>query len=801
MGPMLLAICTVFLVLAVIAIRIGVAIGSRKKRSSEPTQTETMRTAPSPQNGPRAVVSPRPAAPTTAFAKSQQTTVRGIGISLSFGHEERAVPQPHRGAVKLIWYAPGESLIHAGLVIDAGMLYLSACSLTWPGEPSAIITSLSVAATAAHPLQDFGYYPAYERVTPEQRRSYLEWLAAGRQDSDPSQRSLGHVFMFFYGLERRILLEHDRDPRLLEEVIRLLQHYGAAHKSRSLRTYFFQLLHFAGWQLGADAYRELWPRLLELDDDRPDEDGLRFVLANLHQRGESLDWTVAYRLALSSHESRRSTVVARAQEKFFALFQKRFQEQFADALIPEAAKQQTLVQYRPASSALAQMRYEARNGEALELRLPNVTGLHRQFKALPAIWNSCVDDLSGYSRALFSNKQGYAAALARWQSLPAELKRIDEHPLKAGLDELVANSPREGDYIFVPAAGLAALAEVPERAKLTIAHSRQLSEMVNGLGWQLAPSPDVTGVPLAWNQELALYRVASGEEAPQNLAGVTRLLYLAVTLAAADGAIEPEELDSFYQLVRGQIAREEDWIPLRATEASLRRDSNVALRSLPQMAKLIPMESRDFVVRTMAHIAAADGEVSLDEFKILRRMARAFGLDANAVEKLLREDEAFREITISGPERSGGRGEAIPDRPSSKAAAFTLDEARIKALTHETQEVISLLSVVMADPEEAPCPPPTAPKPMLADAAPATWLSGLDVRYHAAVVALVRLDEITTNDFDCLASDNHLMPADLFNAVNTWSDETLGDFLLARGENIRIFRSLLPDLAALPIAA
>ncbi|MBA3832230.1 MAG: TerB N-terminal domain-containing protein [Chthoniobacterales bacterium] len=354
-------------------------------------------------------------------------------------------------------------------MIDAGMLYLSARPLAWPGEPSAIITSLSVGATAAHPLQDFGYYPAYDRVTPEQRRSYLEWLAAGRQDSDPSQRSLGHVFMFFYGLERRVLLNHDRDPRLLEEMIRLLQHYGAAHKSRSLRTYFLQLLHFAGWQLGADAYRELWPRLLELDDDRPDEDGLRFVLANLHQRGEPLDWTVAYRLAISSHESRRSTVVARAQEKFFALFQQRFQEQFAGALIPEAAKQQTLVQYRPASSALAQMRYEARNGEALELRLPNVTGLHRQFKALPAIWNSCVDDLSGYSRALFSNKQGHAAALARWQSLPVELKRIEEHPLKAGLDELVANSPREGDYIFVPVAALAALAEVPERAKLSIA--------------------------------------------------------------------------------------------------------------------------------------------------------------------------------------------------------------------------------------------------------------------------------------------------------------------------------------------
>ena len=45
------------------------------------------------------------------------------------------------------------------------------------------------------------------------------------------------------------------------------------------------------------------------------------------------------------------------------------------------------------------------------------------------------------------------------------------------------------------------------------------------------------------------------------------------------------------------------------------------------------------------------------------------------------------------------------------------------------------------------------------------------------------------------------MPTDLFNAINTWADETLGDFLLERGENIRIFRNLVPDLTALPIAA
>lgn len=724
----------------------------------------------------------------------------GIGISLSFGNDEIPSLRTGRGKSKLTWYAHGQSVIHAGLLIEDGMIYTSQRTLAWPGEPSAIITSLSVGRIAAHPLENFGYYPSYDRISEGQRRCYLEWLCAGRRDVDPAQRSLGYVFIFFYGLERRVLLDRDRDPALLEEVLRLLQHYGTAHKSRSLRTYFLQFLHFAGWQLGTEIYRELWPQLLALDGDRPDEDGLRFVLANLHQRGETLGWEVAYRLALANQESRRSTVVMRAQEKFLALFEQRFNEQFPGGLRVEAAKQEAFVQYRSASGAMVQMTYEHRQENPFELRIPNIAGLHRQFQALPAIWNSCVDDLSGYSRALKSKRQGQDAALAAWQSLPPELRKIEDHPLKSAFTELLTSAPLEGDYTFVPTAMLATLAGVPERAKLTAAHSREVAELADGLGWQLAPDPRITGLPLAWNQELALYGAISGQSKTGGLSGPVRLLYLAVTLAAADGVIEPQELDAFYQLIAPQVVCEDDWHPIRATEASLRRDANVALRSLPQMSKLIPVDSRQFVLRLMAHIAAADGEVSLDELKVLRRIARSFELNPDSVEKLLREDEAFREVTVARPERGRTRGEAIPARQLQAPTVFALNQDRIKALTQETQEIISLLSVVMTEPEEAPCFPSSA-LPRQANPASVEWLEGMEPRYHAAVLSLVRHDEITTNDFDCIATDHHLMPDDLLNAVNTWADEALGDFLLERGENVRIFRSLLPDVAALSVAA
>lgn len=297
-----------------------------------------------------------------------------------------------------------------------------------------------------------------------------------------------------------------------------------------------------------------------------------------------------------------------------------------------------------------------------------------------------------------------------------------------------------------------------------------------------------------------MYARIPGERTEPTLSGIARLLYLAVTVAAADGVVEEEEIAAFHQLVAPELPRASDWRPLLAIEASLRRDTNVALRALPQIARSIPARSRPAVLRTMVRIAAADGEVTLDEMKLLRRIARALAQEVDSIEKLLRDDETLREVRI---EAAGGEiraGEPIPTHPRETSAGFTLDHERIKALTEETREVISLLSGVMAErddaeialsPAETKVPPPQSVE----------WLHGLETRYHAAIQHLVRHDEITPAEFDRIATIYHLMPNDLFDSVNAWADETLGDFLLERGENVRVFRILLPADYDMPLAA
>lgn len=687
----------------------------------------------------------------------------------------------------LEWHSPGSSIAVAGIPIPAGMVYCCSSSLPYPGEPSAIITSLSVSNVADDPSDDLGYYPNYESLTANQRRTYLEWLANGRTDTDPSIRSLGYLFLFFYGLERRVILEKDTSPVIVEEILRLLSLYAPVTKSRSLRRYFLQLAHFSAWQSGTEQYRAMWPHLIEFEGDRPNEDSLRFIFANLYQRGESLDWTMAYRVALINEDCRKSVVVTRAREQFWELFQKRYQEMFPSGLTLQSAKQMSIEQYAPASSAFL---YGTVKKSDSTLRMPNVMGVHRQFAFLPTLWNSCIDDLSGFSRVLSSKRDD--AALRAWQSLPEELRKLETHPLRADFEAILATAPQETGYYFVQTGTLAGLLGIGERSKLNSAQSQNVSEFVEGLGYALAPDVRHTGVSLAWNQELVLF--VSPEKPAEQLPGLLSLLFLAMALAAADGFVETDELARFNALVEPEIASGSTWSHLKATEEALRRDGNIATRSLAQVAKRIPAARREFALRAMIHIAAADNEVGLDELKALRKIARSFELDESLPDRLIREDDAFGEVTVE--KKSGGKraGEAIPQK--AKAATFALDAERIKALTAETHEVISFLSEVMVDEPEVQVSAPFLSVSTVSDAMP-EWIQGLDTRYQKAFLEIIRHDSMTAEAFDGVANRYHLMPDDLVNAINAWSDESLGDFLLEHDEDVRIFRSLLPETESL----
>ena len=183
------------------------------------------------------------------------------------------------------------------------------------------------------------------------------------------------------------------------------------------------------------------------------------------------------------------------------------------------------------------------------------------------------------------------------------------------------------------------------------------------------------------------------------------------------------------------------------------------------------------------------------------RIANAFELPPTLLDDILEEDREFATVTVSGQKAFPKKGETLPPRASKEpeiVSGFSLDMARISAITAETDQVVKMLAEALADDEVENEPAPTA------GASPGNfpeWMETLDTAYRPALVAILAEGET----LECLrlaeiSQTLHLLPVAMVDTINSWSDEALGDFLLEEREDgaFSIYREILPEAPTAP---
>lgn len=697
-------------------------------------------------------------------------------------------------AKNLQWIPPG-TVARVNNRSVPGPIYVSDRPLGWGGEPSAICKNLPTDSNFTG-IEELPYYPGYESLSPSQRGFYLDWLSRDRRDFLPENLPTGYLFLFFYGVERRMLVDKDLDPALWHEVSELLRIYGLTRKSRSVASYFGDFLHFTSYSAGQEGYANVCQKLLDMQGKRISETALTLALANHFRSNQPAGWALAHLVAMNLDDSRRSVVTERTGDAFRSMFRKKFEAAYPGGMVLKASKRDTTVRYQTGNATLSP--YHSNYGHTFEIKVPGVMGIKTQFRGLSSIWNQCIEDLSGYSRAVariatstsVSNMDLLKAHLA----LPKELRDGNPHPLAATFQQALLSCPSSDGMFFVPVSAIAGLLGIDSRVILTQRQSEDVTDLVSSLGYTLSPHPGILSLPLVWSQEIAIAPCASGENITAELGGLLRLLYLGVLVASADGVVDEAELQVFHR--SSGITDEFAKAQIAATEAALVRDTQVAAKHLQKIAKSVPSADCPLVFKLLVHIACSDEVLSSDENRMLRKIAKALRLPDSALDDILSEESAFMTVTVArGKSQTGG--EAIPRPPKVAAPAFSLDMERIAALTAETAEVVSILSRALAeeaheDPEQDL--PPLVSAQSADSATLPDWAATLDQRYQAALIKILSSESDRPIDLALIASCHHLMIDDLVDGINAWSDESLGDFLIEirTGDQAFLSRELIP---------
>lgn len=727
---------------------------------------------------------------------TRRTGPGSIVLELSLGPARQSAAEPAVDPDS-VWVRPGQSVSVGGYTIPNGMLYVGTClsALTeWRGaEPALIDPRLPV--DAVHPDRagaGMSYWPSYSQIPPGSRAAYLEWLAAGRTNREVP---IGYVFLFFYGLERRLFADAQQSQaartegeQILREVERLLGLYG---DQRSFRAYAGALLDATRVQHADCRMYDAPPPLNRSGYELPHT--LRVAVAQLAADGKPIPGEWAWAWLVCSPETSLRTPAQRCTEEFRALFLARYARKFGPGMTVKPGKTKLSIAYRPASPSF---------GGAVDIPvgdLPDITAVSAPVTRLQELADACAEDLGPYSRWLGRNPGGResleAAAL-----LPAELLDGAAYAVVRPLREWLDAKLSSGPSVVVPTADL--LRFWPQAgAKLAKGDAVSVAQLLARLGCGVEPDVRFGAPPLAASDPAVLFRLPeqSPTAASPAYAAATLLLHVGAAVATADGTVTTDE----GRQLEGQL---ESTLHLTVAERTrLRFHLAWLLAAQPGMAGLkkrvetLDPTQRRAVGRYLVAVAGADGHFDPAEVTTLTKMYRLLGFTATEAYSDVHALASTSVLPAAEPvtvQRAAAAttGFSIPPPPDSleslPASAVTLDMARVAATLAETKAVAALLTGIFTDEEAAA--PVLAPPPATSDRA----IAGLDAPHAALTHALTERERWTRADVETLAATHGLLPDGALDTINEAALDRCGEPLCEGDDPVAVDMRVAKELLA-----
>lgn len=612
------------------------------------------------------------------------------------------------------WIPAGQEVEIHGYTIPGGMLYVGAwlpsVSAPHTPDPALINPALPVRRlSTGRPTPQLPYWPSYSAVSPEARGVYLEWLARGRKD----EIDIGYVFLFFYGLERRVLLNRmapsgHRDvsdeelAQIAHEVRRLLSLYGS---NRSFYRYATGFLGVCEFLLGANDLQH--PP--DLDDGARTEPplSLKLGLGLLAAQGRPIpaDWALAW--LQCDPEYRPRTAALRCRDEFRHLFAIRYEQTFGGRLVIRPNKASLTIQYRPASASFS---------EVIRIRsdIPDVTALRTPLAKIRNLADECADALDPYSRWL-ARTDGNRHPIMGIGLLPRELQgRIQSQEVAAYFAPIEA-ALADRDIALLDASVLLKGWPTTTSGRLRKQDAVLLADLMAVRGFGIVPDvrfdaevPSVSGMVAVFRGGPAMPSTPSPEYASAAL-----LIRFATMLVLADQEVNESERRHLRQMIarmrldsteRRRLEAYLEWLLNRPVQASWR-----------SQLKSLPVSQQRTIAKFFISVAAADGRLTKSEIDILRRIYGAIELGEEQLYSDLHTlssgvvQGAIEPVPVAQPEAvtayrippmpTGDKEADHHRRPTGQASLPTirLDMERVRRKIIETAQVSQLLSAVFLD--------------------------------------------------------------------------------------------------------
>ena len=748
-------------------LRISQLFRRRKEKETDSTITGSDNSLPAPQASTQSSVETKRESHEAPVIAPLQTALDSLGLAKTVNADAGG------------WVPPGSTAVVKGRNIG-GMVYLAPKNgqggrrqMTKPIiDPSRHVASIG---------EDFSgegmpYWPGYAEINLQARATYLDWLASGRSDK---RYSVGYVFLYFYGLERRFFIDEPDDEEkrlLLAEVERLLLVYG---DNGSIRGYLGNFIEAA--QATLTSVSETNPYYERVGYDLPLD--LRVAIGRMSKESRpiSADWLLSWYINSGDYSLR--TPAKRAFPEFRAFFTQLFDERFPAGLPLPTSKRTFRARYQAASSE-----FFADLSKFVGV-WPDISRISGPLDVANTIVDEATAALDKYSRFLGRNPNGRGTIEAHGL-LPQRLWRLFPCAEVDGLRRWTEDIISDG--------GLVPVAEVIERLENTHPEKitkRQLTDAADALAHLsvgMAPDPRYALRSPKQGEPVVLFQLPGGVTALEAVSD----RYRSILIAVAIGSFIAHADDAFAATERaGLVATIDGGGDLSESEvARLRANLNWMMTVPPDMAlfrrhlKDLPDATVQELGQFALALATSDGVISTKEVGALERLYKAMGLEQGgiyaALHALVSRDEP---VTVLAPDKSE-EGFGIPPRPDA-VGSVTLNAERVASVMANTERVSAILAEIFQDdePEEVPA---EVVEPTVAD------FDGLDAKHAAFLGEILLRSHWEEDEYRTLASQFGLMPAGAIETLNEWSLDHFDDLLIEEGQGYTVNQDIGAEVTA-----
>ncbi|SDW30760.1 Uncharacterized conserved protein, tellurite resistance protein B (TerB) family [Amycolatopsis xylanica] len=692
-----------------------------------------------------------------------------------------------------VWVPPGGSVQVGGLTLPQGMIYVGSVPREFfhsseGGEiiDPALPVDWSRPDTAGAGME---YWPAYHEMSPGSRAAYLQWLAGGRRAPDTH---IGYVFLFFYGLERRVMVDAARDPHvrgefglIRREVDELLRLYGMSYSFRSQAGSFagvLDLLLGEGRRISADPPPDAVP-----GDRFEPPFWLRAGIGEFARDGlpVSQEWAFAWAMAHPTIYPR--TPAGRCANEFRRLFMARYRAKHGAGMVVRPARQKVVVTYSPASAALGTAQFPTAFPDVLTAEAPT--------HALSDLMDECADALDSYSRLLGrSPEAGHSLAAAAL--LPVELFDASA-PALGPLTAFVAEHLRQGAPQAVVDAGALTDLWQPRRSdKFAKADAVALAQVLDRLGVGIEPDVRLGGAARTTGP-MVLFRAEAGQPAAPSAEyqAATTLVHLAAVVSAADDDVSEAEREHLMGHLESSLHLSSAERLRLTAHLSWLLAGDLKLTGLTKRLSALSGAQRADIGEFLIGVAGIDGRISPAEVTMLRKIFKLIELDPESVYGKLHAvasggAPATEPVTVVAADTSP-TGYLIPKEhgPRADAAEIELDQGVIEAKLAESAAVSALLAEIFND-EPDPVPP----------AKTETWqvelVGELDADHSTLLRELATRPRWTRAEFDKLCGRAHLLPEGALDTLNEAAMAMAEEPVIEGDDDLRMNDYALGELLA-----